>query len=128
MDEIEDPAAKELFIAMEESYVNEEGGADDLMARISSPALRQYVAEKGTSKEFLHDPEQLVKDGIKRIQQKKLKRRLSGIVAELHSLEGPAGKNGSPGEAASGAGIREDSRIEELLVEKMHVDNELRRL
>jgi DNA primase len=120
IDEIEDPAAKELFIAMEESYINEEGGVDDLMARIPSPALRQYVAEKGTSKEFLNDPEQLVKDGIKRIRQKKLKRRLSEIVAELHNLE-------SRGEVAPG-GIRTDSRIEELLVEKMHIDTELRRL
>ncbi|MDR0997965.1 MAG: DNA primase [Treponema sp.] len=128
IDEVEDPAAKELFIAMEESYINEEGGVDDLMARISSPALRRYVAEKGTSKEFLNDPEQLVKDGIKRIQQKKLRRRLSEIVAELHSLESPAGNDGFPGERAPGAGFRPDLRIEELLVEKMHIDTELRRL
>jgi DNA primase len=127
IDEVEDPAAKELFIAMEESYINEEGGVDDLMARISSPALRRYVAEKGTSKEFLNDPEQLVKDGIKKIQHKKLRRRLSEIVAELHSLESPAGKDGFPGETAPGA-VRPDLRIEELLVEKMHVDTELRRL
>jgi hypothetical protein len=77
------------------------------------------VAEKGTSKEFLTDPEQLIKDGIKRIQQKKLKRRLSEIVAELHKLESPA---------AAPEGLRTDLRIEELLVEKMHVDTELRRL
>jgi DNA primase len=127
IDEIEDPAAKELFIAMEESYVNEESGVDELMARIPSPVLRQYVAEKGTSKEFLKDPEQLVKDGIKKIQQKKFKRRLSEIVAELHNLEGLAGGKGFPGEAAPG-GIRADSRIQELLVEKMHIDTELRRL
>jgi DNA primase len=120
IDEIEDPAAKELFIAMEESYINEERGVDDLMARIPSPALRQYVAEKGTSKEFLNDPEQLVEDGIKKIRQKKLKRRLSEIVAELHSLESPVGE-AAPGE-------RRDLRIEELLVEKMHIDTELRRL
>ncbi|MDR3193034.1 MAG: DNA primase [Treponema sp.] len=127
INELEDSAAKELFIAMEESYMNEESGVDDLMARIPSPALRQYVAEKGTSKEFLNDPEQLVKDGIKKIQQKKLKRRLSEIVAELHNLESPAGGKELPGEAAPG-GVRTDSRIEELLVEKMHIDTELRRL
>jgi DNA primase len=120
IDDLEDPSAKELFIAMEESYINEEGGVDALMARIPSAALRQYVAGKGTSKEFLKDPEQLVKDGIKRIRQKKLKRRLSEIVAELHNLESR--------EAASEAGFRVDSRIEELLVEKMHIDTELRRL
>jgi DNA primase len=127
IDEIEDPAAKELFIAMEESYINEEGGVDDLMARIPSPVLRQYVAEKGTSGEFLNDPEQLVKDGIKKIQQKKLKRRLSEIVAELHKLESLAGGKELSGETVSG-GTRTDSRIEELLVEKMHIDTELHRL
>jgi DNA primase len=127
IDEIEDPAAKELFIAMEESYINEEGGVDDLMARIPSPALRRYVAEKGTSGEFLKDPEQIVKDGIKKIQQKKFKRRLSEIVAELHRMESLAGGKELPGEAVSG-GVRVDSRIEELLVEKMHIDTELRRL
>jgi DNA primase len=120
IDDLEDPAAKELFIAMEESYMNEEGGVDDLMARIPSAPLRQYVAGKGTSKEFLKDPEQLVKDGIKRLQQKKLKRRLSEIVAELHNLENR--------KAAAEAEFRADSQIEDLLVEKMHIDTELRRL
>jgi DNA primase len=127
IDEIEDPSAKELFIAMEESYINEEGGVDDLLARIPSPALRQYVAEKGTSKEFVKDPEQLVKDGIKKIQQKKLKRRLSEIVAELHNLESLAGEKGRPAETGPG-GVRTDFQIEELLLEKMHIDTELRRL
>jgi DNA primase len=121
IDEIEDPAAKELFIAMEECYVNEESSVDDLMARISSPALRQYVAGKGTSKEFSSDPEQLINDGIKRIQQKKLKRRLSEIVIELHQLEHRGGGD-------QGGEYRRDSRIEDLLVEKMRVDTELRRL
>ncbi|MDR0732287.1 MAG: DNA primase [Treponema sp.] len=115
-DEIEDAAAKELFIAMEECYIRDENGPDALLSRISSPSLRNYVASKGISKEFSGNPEQLMRDGIKKLSQKKLKRRLSEIAAELYGLEhDPAIE-------------RRESRLDELLVEKMHIDTELRRL
>jgi DNA primase len=115
-DEIEDVAAKELFIAMEECYIRDENGPDALLSRISSPSLRNYVASKGISKEFSGNPEQLMRDGIKKLSQKKLKRRLSEIAAELYGLEhNPAIE-------------RRESRLDELLVEKMHIDAELRRL
>ncbi|GHV92197.1 DNA primase [Spirochaetia bacterium] len=124
--EIEDPAAKELFIAMEESYIHEESGIDDLLSRISSPALRNYVVEKGTAGEFSGSPrqqqeqlEQLIKDGIKKVKHKRLRQRLSEITAELHNLE----HDPSPKED----GFRKDSRLEELIVEKMHIDAELHR-
>jgi DNA primase len=116
-DEIEDAAAKELFIAMEECYIRDENGPDALLSRISSPSLRSYVAGKGISKEFSGNPEQLMRDGIKKLSQKKLGRRLSEIAAELYSLEhDPAAREGR------------ESRLEDLLVEKMYVDAELRRL
>jgi DNA primase len=118
--EIEDPAAKELFIAMEECYIHEESGIDDLLSRISSQALRNYVVEKGTAGEFSGTPrqrqeqlEQLIKDGIRKVKQKRLRLRLSEIIAELHNLEHDPN------------GFRKDSRLEELIVEKMHIDAEL---
>jgi DNA primase len=116
IDEIEDAAAKELFIAMEECYIREERGADSLLSRISSEPLRNYVAGKGISKEFEGNPEQLMKDGIKKISQKKLRRRLSEIAAELHSLE------------HNPAVIGREHRLDELLIQKMDIDTELRRL
>jgi DNA primase len=116
IDEIEDTAAKELFIAMEECYIREERGADSLLSRISSEPLRNYVAGKGVSREFEGNPEQLMRDGIKKISQKKLRRRLSEIAAELHGLEhNPA----VPGR---------ERRLDELLMQKMDIDTELRRL
>jgi DNA primase len=115
-DEIEDAAAKELFIAMEECYIRDETGPDALLSRISSPALRNYVAGKGISKEFSGNPEQLMRDGIKKLSQKKLRRRLSEIAAELYGLEhDPAAE-------------RRETRLDELLVEKMNIDAELHRL
>jgi DNA primase len=110
--EIEDPAAKELFIALEESYRHNESGMEGLLARISSEDLRNFVIERGTSKEFSANPEELVADGIKRVKQKQLERALEDIVIKLRIA-----KNEAAG-----------ARLEELLVEKMHIDTELHRL
>jgi DNA primase len=116
IEEIEDTAARELFIAMEECYVREESGADAVLSRVSSVPLRNFVVSKGISGEFSGNPEQLMQDGIKRLHQKKLRRRLSGLAAELHGLEHDPVARG-----------RED-RLDELLTEKMYIDAELRRL
>jgi DNA primase len=116
IDEVEDKAAKELFIAMEECYIREESGADALLSRIVSSSLRNYVAGKGISGEFSGNPEQLMHDGIKKISQKRLGRRLSEIAAELYGLEHKS------------ADVGRENRLDELLVEKMHIDAELRRL
>ncbi|GHV54285.1 DNA primase [Spirochaetia bacterium] len=122
MKEIEDQAAKELFIAMEECYIHEEIGIDDLLSRIPSEALRKYAAERGTTGEFSFSPgqlEQFIKDGIRKVKQKKLQQRLSEITAEQYNLE--------HGHFAKGDGFRKDSRLEELSVEMMHINAELHR-
>jgi DNA primase len=124
--EIEDPAAKELFIAMEECYMHEESGIDDLLSRISSQSLRTYVAKKGAAGEFSGNAEQrqeqlehFIKDGVRKVKQKRLRLRLSEITAELHNLE--------HGSFEKDEGFRKNSRLEELIVEKMHIDAELHR-
>jgi DNA primase len=116
IEEIEDAAARELFIAMEECYVRDESGADAVLSRISSVPLRNYAASKGVSKEFSGNPGQLMRDGIKKINQKKLRRRLSDIAAELHGLE------------HNPAALGRQDRLDELLAQKIHIDTELRRL
>jgi DNA primase len=116
IEEIEDTAARELFIAMEECYVREESGPEAVLSRISSAPLRNFVVSKGVSREFSGNPEQLMKDGIKRLNQKKLGRRLSELAAELHGLEHDPSVQGR------------EERLDELLTEKMRIDAELRRL
>jgi DNA primase len=120
--EIEDPAAKELFIALEECFINDETGMDALLSRISSPELKNYIVERGVSKEFSANPDRLVADGIKKVTRKRLERRLDEIVIKLRGLKNDA-RRPPPGNSASREG-----ELEELLVEKMHIDAELRRL
>ncbi|MDR0624197.1 MAG: DNA primase [Treponema sp.] len=114
--EIENPAAKELFIALEECFIYEESGIDNLLSRISSGALRNFVAEKGTSKEFSVDPERLIEDGIRGLKKRKLQKKLSRIVSELRNFKNP----NSP--------VSDDVRMNELVSEKMHIDAEIREL
>jgi DNA primase len=118
VEELDDPNAKELFIALEEWYRNGESGIDDLLSRIGSEALRDFVIKQGMTEAFSGRPEQLVSDGVKRLKRKRLERRRAEIVMKLRAAdkdfpEGPEDRRGSS--------------TEDLLAEKVHIDAELRR-
>jgi DNA primase len=115
--EIEDPFAKELFIVLEECFIHDESGMENILSRISSETLRKFVAEKGISKEFSGDSEQLLNGSVKVLKKRRLQRRLSALMSELRSL----GKGASSPEAG-------ESRLEELLSEKMHLDAQIREM
>jgi DNA primase len=123
VEELEDPQAKELFIALEEWFRNgvpEEdapvGGEAvlpyDLLSRIHDEALRNFVIEQGASKAFFQDPDQLVRESVRRVKQKRLERRQAEIIIELRTQK--------RGEGGLG--------LSDLLAEKVHVDAELLRL
>jgi DNA primase len=113
IEELEDPNAKELFIALEEWFRNGGLGIDDLLSRISGDPLRQFVVQRGATEAFAVHPEQLISDGIRRIKQKRLERRRAEIVSELR--------------IAGNGGREEGAGLENLLAEKMFIDTELRR-
>ena len=123
MREIEDPAAKELFVALEECFVNGETGTDSLLARITWDALRDFVAKRGVSDEFAvaqgRDFAKMMDDGVKRIRARKLRRRVSEIAGELRLIER---NNGSESTSESG------DDFQDLIAEKMRLDNEIRML
>jgi len=123
MQEIEDRRAKELFVALEECFRNDESGTEILLSRITSPVLRNFVIKRGMSGEFKGDakrnPRKLMEDGIKRIKEGKFRRRLDEIDAELRLKEREQGKD-----ASNDAG----SDVEELIAEKMYIDAEIRKL
>jgi DNA primase len=87
MREIEDPTAKELFIALEECFIKEESGTDALLSRIGSQRLKNFFIERGMSPEFRgdskRDPGKMMEGGIRRVKGKRLRRRLTEISAEL---------------------------------------------
>ncbi|MDR2447399.1 MAG: DNA primase [Treponema sp.] len=120
IEEIEDLAAKDIFIALEECFVHDETGLDALLPRISSENTRKFIVERGVTTEFSSNPEQLISDGIKRIKQKRIERRSAKIVTELRLIESNHNKDENT--------YRLAALDDELLLEKMHIDAELRKL
>ncbi|MDR1566798.1 MAG: DNA primase [Treponema sp.] len=113
INELEDPAAKELFVALEECFVHDETGVDQFLARISSQELKDFYLQRGSSGEFAINPGQFLADCRNMTAGKKLKHRRDEIVAKLQGLKR---KEGNTGET------------DELLAEKMEIDRELLRL
>jgi DNA primase len=114
--EIEDPYAKEIFIAMEDCFRREESDINSLLERIQDEPLRKLIANKGTTDEFKFDfARQIMEDGIKKIVGKnKLHKRLTEITALMRNIERDAGDYAAD--------------MEELLAEKMSIDSRLREL
>ena len=111
--DIDDLRAKEIFIALEECYKHDESGTDYLLARINDDALRNFIADRGTSREYKDNPRKIMEDGIKSIRKKIFDKRLR----EINSL------------------MRESERtpdavvnIDELLAEKKFIDTQIRKL
>ncbi|MDR2542751.1 MAG: DNA primase [Treponema sp.] len=112
--EIDNRAAKEIFIALEECFVQDKNGIDSLLSMIKDDNLRNYVAEQGTSDEYKGSfARQLMEDGIKRIKIKKLKKRLSDINSEMREIERRHEDTGL---------------IDELLEEKQIIDHQIYKL
>jgi DNA primase len=109
--DIEDTNARDLYIALEECFINDETGLDYLLARISSPVLKKFCLEKGVSKEFTLNPQQVLADGLKKAEKRKLERQLQEILIKLKTIK-----------MDQGSGKDADA----LLADKMYIDEKLR--
>jgi DNA primase len=116
--EIDDAAAKELFIALEECFKMGESGIDALLSRIKDEGLRKFIVSNGDSPEFKKerdfDLRKFMEDGINSfIRVKRLKKRSMEIGAALRNGE------------RSSADMME---LDELLEEKMKIDAQIKEL
>ncbi|MCL2809346.1 MAG: DNA primase [Treponema sp.] len=111
--EIDDRAAKELFVVLEECYKHDENTIDLLLLRIKDDNLRNFVAEHGTSREFKVNPKRFMEDGIKTIKKKRFEKRLVEINAQMRESERTS---------------ENIENIDELLAEKLLIDSRIRKL
>ena len=114
LDEVEDPNAKEIYIALEECIRYGEISIDDFLARISSSELKKVFLEHSSTGEFSLNPEKFVKEGIIKIKGRHLEKQQNEIIIKLRSI-----KNIPPGDSES---------VRELISEKMRIDSELVKL
>jgi DNA primase len=110
-EDLEDPRARKLFVALEECFRGGESSADSLLARIEDPELRGEVLARTASGAFAEDPERQVRDGLVSVRRRRLERRSAGLSALL----------------AAPGGL-EQAALRDLLAEKMLIDDELAKL
>lgn len=105
LEDLDDPRARELYLALEESYRAETMDLASVVERIGPAELGKSVMEAAASGEFDEQSERLIEDGIRNARRKILGRRLEALLERLSESSG--------------------AETQELLAEKMHLDNEL---
>jgi DNA primase len=113
LSDLDDERARSLFVALEESFRAEEPGFEAFCARIEDAQLKDLVIRKASSGEFDFNQERLVADGVRRIRQRALGKKIDMLAAEMKRAEKESA---------------DPARMRELLAEKMHLDSELERL
>jgi DNA primase len=117
--DINDTCAKDIFVALEECFMNDESGTEDVLARISSVELKNFIIRRGISPEFKGDSgkisKKLMEDGINRVKIKKFRHRLEELSADMRMKE-------------RNLNISNDDDFTELIKEKMYIVNEIQKL
>ena len=125
-DDLQDPLARELFLALEECTRQGDGSPDGLLDKLETEELRSLVIRNLSEREFTVNPKEVLDDGARRLKGSSLERRRRQIEALMRRTE--------RGHADRGDADRErgdpspDSSIRELLEEKMFLDSELEKL
>ncbi|MFW5783734.1 MAG: hypothetical protein ACOCY8_04375, partial [Spirochaetota bacterium] len=111
-EDLDDAVAREVYIALEESFRRGETSLEALLGRITKPEVVDVVQERVASGEFADHGEQSIRDAVTAIRRRVLIQQRRAVEAELRRV------------AASEGG----SDYLELLSEKMHLDRELEKL
>jgi DNA primase len=109
--DLQSERARELYIALEECYRNEEDSTESVLSRLENEELKKIILRKMSSEEFTIQRDEVVKQSLYRIKQNSLEQRRKKITARIDNAE----KSG-------------DDDLTELLGEKMHLDEELEEL
>jgi DNA primase len=108
LEDLQDPRARELCVALEESYRAEEQGLRPLLDRIEGADLRALVLEKAASEEFAVNPDALIRGAVRWHRRERLEARRQRLVGEIRQAE------------------REDpDAVRRLIEEKMSLDQEI---
>ncbi len=114
-DDLENPAARDLFITLEECYREEAVSYDSVLEKCSSEELRRLIAKVVTSGEYAENTQRAMFDGIKTIKTNGLIRKRQRAENKLRSID-PAG------------GLEAQQLSDELLNEIMDINMQLKQL
>lgn len=110
MDDLSDPGARMLYIALEEAFRENELTYDKITTRIDDEALLDLVYKKAASGEFDNNQQQIITDSARTVKCKSLEMQRKKIVLEIRHIERSKAS---------------DNKLREVLLKKMYLDNEL---
>jgi len=109
-DVFESPAAKKLFIILEDLYQQNNLSFSSICENCDDKALVQLITEVVMSGEYSNNTSQIVRDSIELIKQKDLQRQKDYIIDRIKMLNNPS----TP---------QQIEELNSLLKEKMNIDN-----
>jgi len=114
-DDLQDPLAHELFVALAECARQGDESPDGLLGRLQTEELRSLVIRNLSEGEFTVNADEVLDDGARKLKARALEDRRRDIEASMRRAE-------RGGDRTPGAAVRE------LLEEKIFLDSELEKL
>ena len=114
-DDLQDPMAHELFVALAECARQGDESPDGLLGMLQTEELRSLVIRNLSQREFTVNADEVLDDGARKLKARALERRRRDIEARMRRAE-------RSGDEPPGAAVRE------LLEEKIFLDSELEKL
>lgn len=113
-EDLDDPAAREIYLALEESYRRGEVSLDALLQRITRADVVELINERLATDEFGDNEMQAIEDAVTAIRRRSLVKKRDAVEVELRRVAATGGRG---------------SEVElELLGDKMALDRELEKL
>ncbi len=109
-DDVTDPVARDLFIALEDAYRAEELEFERVLARIEHEGLQQLLYERAARDEFSVNTDQIVRDGVRAVKRRIVESKLRQVQSQLRTADNS---------------VEEQRR---LMTEKAYLDGELQKL
>lgn len=111
LDDFEDPAARDLFIILEECYREDTVSHSNVLAKCTEENLKNIVARAVTSGEYSENPERAIEDAIKLIKRNSLERKRRHLMNKIRQF--------------SVITPDDQKQLDELISEKMNIDFQL---
>ena len=111
LDDFEDPAARDLFIILEECYREDAISHGNVLAKCSDENLKNIVARAVASGEYSENPERAIEDAIKLIKRNSLEKKRRHLMNKIRQF--------------SVITPDDQKQLDELISEKMNIDFQL---
>jgi DNA primase len=111
LEDLQDPKARQVYLALEECFRAEQEGLRALLERIEDADLRTLILEKAATEEFTANPEALIREATRWHRRGRLEAQRQRLVGEIRRAQQV-----------------DPDAVRRLLEEKMSLDQEIEEL